>query len=116
MSEAMGIALMFLSFSLFVFTLFPIIRKERAIVYLLILRLFSAFIFFVAFSVIVIPQTISYGAYNSVLANVIVQYPTYNVTTAIPSGTQSTLGWVSISYIMLVISSIGIDFVMKMRE
>jgi hypothetical protein len=116
MSVAIGLVFVGLSITIFLVTFLPLLRKQTGMIYLLVFRTFAALLFFIAYSAIVVPSTVTYGAYNAIQGSTVIQYPNVTVTTAIPSGTQSAIGGGTIAMILLMIGSVGIDYSMRMRE
>lgn len=116
MSVAIGLAFLAISIVLFLFSFLKILRKETGIIYLLIFRAFAALLFFAGYSIMVVPYSVSYAAYNTIQGSTIVQYPVYNVSYSISKGTQASIGGITTVIVLVMVGSVGIDFVMRMRE
>ena len=132
-----GLILMAFSLAILFFSFLPLMnKKERGVIYLFVLRLFAALIFFAAYSILIIPQNLTYQAYNTITTTTNVplfcttvsatcpttntvatfQSPTYNVTSPIPQGAQTATGWITTVYVVVCMGTVAIDWVMKMRE
>lgn len=111
-----GIGLAICSIEIFLFSFIALSRKEDGIVYLIVFRLLAFLLMFIAYSILISPQTITYPTYNAVSGSTIATFQSFNSIGTTSLGTQRIVGWIILVYIVVIIGSLGIDVVFGLRE
>jgi hypothetical protein len=111
-----SITFMVLSVVLFLFSYMPFIRERRnqGLVYVILFRVFAALLFFVGYSISVVPvlTTITTACKGTGTESLCTQ----TSTVTLPDAISASLGYFVVIYILMLIASILIDIIMARKE